>query len=61
MTFLPAAGWRYIRGDWKQDIHYFKRISLNSTEELFSDEPSKTSRYMRPAKIWLASFSVMVS
>ncbi|MBS5398847.1 MAG: DUF2812 domain-containing protein [Lachnospiraceae bacterium] len=61
MTFLPAAGWRYIRGDWKQDIHYFERISLNAPEEFFSDEPSKASRYMRQAKIRLASFSVMVS
>lgn len=61
ITFLLDAGWRHIKGDWKQDIHYFERISPNASEELFSDDASKASRYMRQAKIWLASFSVLVA
>ena len=27
ITFLLDAGWRHIKGDWKQDTHYFERIS----------------------------------
>ena len=61
ITFLLDAGWRHIKGDWHQDFHYFERISPNASEELFSDDASKSARYMRQAKIWLASFFVIAA
>ena len=61
ITFLLDAGWRHIKGDWKQDTHYFERISPNASEELFSDDASKAARYMRQAKIWLASLFVLAA
>ena len=58
ITFLLDAGWRHIKGDWHQDFHYFERISPNASEELFSDDTSKSARYMRQAKMALTSFLI---
>lgn len=58
IIFLLDAGWRHIKGDWREDFHYFERISPNASEELFSDDASKSARYIRQAKIALTSFLI---
>jgi hypothetical protein len=54
-TLFEDSGWKHISGSKSSGNQYFKKISPNSDEDIFSDNLSKASRYKRASNIWLSS------
>lgn len=57
-TMFEDSGWSHILGSKSSGKQYFKKVSVNSDDDIFSDNISKADRYKRASNIWL-SFSSM--
>ncbi|AOT70628.1 DUF2812 domain-containing protein [Geosporobacter ferrireducens] len=59
-TMFEDSGWKHIAGGKNSTTQYFKKISENGSEDIFSDASSKAERYKRLSRIWLmAAISYM--
>lgn len=52
-TLFEDSGWRHISGTKSSGKQFFKKISPDSEEDIFSDNLSRASRYKRASNIWL--------
>ncbi|NLK96319.1 MAG: DUF2812 domain-containing protein [Clostridiales bacterium] len=57
MVTLEDSGWNNILGTKSSGKQYFKKVSENSEDDIFSDKISKASRYKRASNMWL-SFAI---
>lgn len=53
-TLFEDAGWKHITGSRSSGAQYFKKISDESTDDIFSDNSSKAGRYKRASEAWLS-------
>lgn len=53
-TMFEDAGWKHISGTKSSGKQYFKKISENSNDDIFSDNISRAARYKRASNIWLS-------
>ena len=56
-TMFEDSGWKHILGSKSSGKQYFKKVSENSEDDIFSDNISKADRYKRASNIWL-SFAI---
>ncbi|MCD8500580.1 MAG: DUF2812 domain-containing protein [Bacillaceae bacterium] len=47
LTLFEDSGWNRIVGSMKSGVQYFHRVNHEATDDIFSDEISKASRYQR--------------
>ena len=47
------TGWKHIAGTKYSGVQYFKKISENAEDDIFSDAISKAGRYKRLSKMWM--------
>lgn len=47
LTLFEDGGWKRIVGSMKSGVQYFQRVNHEATDDIFSDEISKASRYQR--------------
>jgi len=52
-TVFEDSGWKHILGSKSSGNQYFKKVSENSDDDIFSDNISKAARYKRASNIWL--------
>lgn len=52
-TLFEDSGWQHIAGSRNSGVQYFRRLSADSTEDIFSDAYSRAERYRRYASLWL--------
>ena len=64
-TLFEDCGWKHVAGSRTSGNQYFKRISDNSDNDIFSDNASKAARYKRVSNIWLVMalsyFTILIS
>lgn len=53
-TLFEDSGWRHIAGTKYSGTQYFKKISEDSDDDIFSDAISKAGRYKRLSDMWLS-------
>lgn len=53
-TIFEDSGWKHILGSKSSGNQYFKKVSENSDDDIFSDNISKAARYKRVSSIWLS-------
>jgi hypothetical protein len=57
-SLFEDSGWRHIAGTKCSGAQYFKKISGDSNENIFSDAVSRAGRYKRVSNMWLSLFLV---
>ena len=53
-TMFEDSGWKHILGSKSSGKQYFKKISDDSHDDIFSDNISKAARYKRASNFWLS-------
>lgn len=53
-ALFEDSGWKHIAGTKSSGTQYFKRISDEASEDIFSDSESKAGRYKRLAKMYFS-------
>lgn len=53
VTLFEDSGWQHIAGSTSSGSQYFKRLSADSSEDIFSDRLSRAERYKRLSHFWL--------
>ncbi|MDP4180528.1 MAG: DUF2812 domain-containing protein [Bacillota bacterium] len=53
LALFKDSGWEHIAGSKSSGAQYFKKISNDGDEDIFSDIPSKAARYRRISNMWL--------
>ena len=53
-TLFEDSGWQHIAGTTNTGTQYFRKLSPDSSEDIFSDRDSKAERYKRLARMWLS-------
>jgi len=53
-TLFEDSGWQHIVGTKNTGVQYFRRLSADSSEDIFSDELSRAERYRRSGSLWLS-------
>ncbi|MDD7793574.1 DUF2812 domain-containing protein [Clostridium sp. 'White wine YQ'] len=51
-TLFEDSGWKHIAGSKFYGAQYFKKVSENSQEDIFSDAMSKAGKYKRLSNMW---------
>jgi hypothetical protein len=54
LTLFEDSGWKHIAGGRSLGAQYFKRISPDSSEDIFSDGLSRAERYRRYSYVWFS-------
>jgi len=49
------TGWKHIAGSKYSGVQYFKKVSENAEDDIFSDAISKAGRYKRLSNMWMES------
>lgn len=57
-TIFEDSGWKHILGSKYSRKQYFKKVSEDSNDDIFSDRISKANRYKRASNLWLSFASV---
>ncbi|WP_099468107.1 DUF2812 domain-containing protein [Konateibacter massiliensis] len=52
-SLFEDSGWKHVAGTKSSGTQYFRKISNDSDEDIFSDALSKAGRYKRLADVWL--------
>jgi len=60
ITLFEDSGWQHLAGTRTSGAQYFKRVSPDSTEDIFSDALSRAMRYRRFAGMWLTLAATML-
>ncbi|CDM70075.1 hypothetical protein CM240_2958 [Clostridium bornimense] len=64
-TLFEDSGWKHIAGSKSSGNQYFKKISDNCNDDIFSDDLSKAARYKRLSDFWitmtLCYFTIFIS
>ena len=53
VELFRQSGWEHVAGTKKSGAHYFKRVRSDASEDIFSDDVSRGSRYRRAGRVWL--------
>ena len=53
LSMFEDSGWHHIAGTKGSGNQYFLKAGPDSTEDIFSDGPSRAGRYKRLADMWL--------
>jgi len=53
-SLFEDSGWRHIAGTKQSGSQYFKKLSVDSDEDIFSDSISRAGRYKRFSGMWLS-------
>lgn len=53
-TLFEDCGWQHIVGTKQSGSQYFKKISVDGDEDIFSDSFSRAGRYKRLSDMWLS-------
>lgn len=64
-TLFEDSGWQHVAGSKSSGNQYFKKISDNCNDDIFSDDLSKAARYKRVSNCWLTMalcyFTIFIS
>lgn len=52
LALFEDSGWQHVAGTLITGMQYFKRLSPDSSEDIFSDDRSRAERFQRFARIW---------
>lgn len=52
-TLFEDCGWKHITGTKNSGAQYFKKVSQNADEDIFSDADSKAARYKRLSEMYM--------
>lgn len=52
-TLFEDSGWKHIAGTRSSEKQYFKKVNINSQDDIFSDTNSKLIRYKKSSSKWL--------
>lgn len=55
IALFEDSGWQHIAGRPGSGTQYFKRVSEDSSEDIFSDDLSRAARYRRFSHLWLGT------
>jgi hypothetical protein len=53
VELFSQSGWEHVYGTKRSGTQYFKRIRSDASEDIFSDDASRGSRYRRAGRVWL--------
>ncbi|KWX76196.1 hypothetical protein AMQ84_16025 [Paenibacillus riograndensis] len=53
-ALFEDSGWKHIHGSKSSGYQYFRKVSGQGSEDIFSDADSKAGRYKRLSKMWLS-------
>jgi hypothetical protein len=60
VTLYEDSGWQHLAGGKSAGAQYFKRVTPDSTDDIFSDALSRAERYRRYANMWLVLAVVLL-
>ena len=58
IVLFKDSGWEHIAGTKSSGTQYFKKVNECSSDDIFSDVPSKAARYKRLSNMW---FSIIIT